>query len=285
MFGALPDADHVHAFPVPVSTSRNSRGQVYSYVVELLGNGTIRSDWGGWTRQKTPTLYDQPTEVTQGMDIDVTADGAVLGAAEIDHAGDFDSFVVRFGASSGAVDSRFATHGLEPIDTVVGALDGEYVMGMATDEQGRAWVIGGREVRGRGSMHMFHTYGSSIFNRSTPMTIGAIDSHGRGLRCGRTKRSACVVPRGGKVHVGTSVAGWPASSLGLLQPAFHIWSKSPRGQWTPSERVGKAFRAGGRTASELNVRLPAGEHEITVTRNGAAGWGSSWYGTLYVRVQ
>jgi hypothetical protein len=284
-FSTLPDERHVTSFPVPVSVSRNVKGTVYSFVDELQADGTLRPNWGGQPAARYATLLGMKANVTQGMDIDVAHDGSVMGAAEVEHAGDYDSFVARFGVRSGAIDTRFGTYGIEAIDTVLGALDDEYTMAMALDARDRAWVVGGREVHGRASMHMFRTFGQSMASSSPRMSIVRIAANGSTDRCGRTRRSPCTVRRGSVLTAGSSVVGWPTSGLALLKPVFHVWSKSPRGTWTPSEHVGRTYRFGARTAAEARLRLPAGDHEITVTRNGAGSWGSSWYGTLYVHVR
>jgi hypothetical protein len=284
-FAALPDTANAGTWPMTVSGSSNSKGNVKPWVVQLQQTGQLVAAWGGPGSHKTVTVTGD-AQAAQGMDIERLADGSFVGGAEMDTNGDSDVFVSRFKASSGVPDTAWSTGGFEPIDTVLGKLDSEWTAAIAISPNGQIWSTGVSTIGNVSSVHLFRVRGtgSATAARWSGGGVFALEADGDIRKCGTTLRAACVVPRGTRLFTAASLLGWDATGSPLLRPNFHIWSKVARKPWVMHEQTGAPKRSGSVSVLLARLSLPVGSHEISAHRNGGATFGAAWTKPLYVKV-
>lgn len=281
----LPDGADAATWPMLASGSSNTKGSVKPFVVQIQQDGRLFSTWGGPASHKMITLTGHP-RMSQGMDIERLPDGTAVGAAEMQVNGEHDSFVTRFKALSGSPDRTWSVEGLEPIDTVPGAVDGEWTSALTLSPDGQPWVVGASRIGRTDFVHLFRVRNSGPLRVQTWAAAGVVALSRRGVqRCGATARRACVVRRGAAVRVAASAAGWDPTGSPLLRPVLRVWSKPPRKAWAMREQAaGRPVRSGGHAVIFRSLRLGVGMHEVYVHRNGGASSAPAWGGPLHLRV-
>lgn len=282
-FTSLPSSGG--ALPMYVAASSNVKGSVRPFVVRLGANGSV-AGWGGPTSQTLTTMFGQASDILQVMDIETRADGSVIGAAEAEVNGEYDSFVSRFVPSSGKPDAAWASRGIEPIDTRPGKLDQEWSSAVALDSGGTPWIAGGSVVNGRSQLHLFRTIDRGSVRTAKPAEAGVfVRKGGDVLRCGSNVRSACSVARGAALPIIATLNGKPTGGSALVRPFLRIWSKAPGKAWKVSERSVPSFAFRNGVVADTTLRLGVGQHEVTVHRNGFATTGAAWSPPLHVVVR
>lgn len=282
---SLAESAAAGTFPIHVGGSLNSQGETRVFVTKLGSNGG-QTGWGGPRSTKVVTTLGGPDH-RQIMDIELLRDGSVIGAAELLVNGEFDSFVTRFRPSNGAPDTSFSTGGIEAIDTHPGTRDDEWSSAIMVDPNGSAWIAGGARVGRTTSVHLYRALqtGSARTAKRSDAFVFASSATGAILSCGTTARTACTVRRGKATSIVATTTRKPASSSPLLKPYLRIWSKAPGSRtWTMTERRGPSLVVGADVALVTSLRLGAGQHEISVHRNGFTTVGAAWSDPLHVKV-